>query len=98
MDIKMSQELEDWIEKNNPFADNSETLVGALCFKFWDMGAKAMAEHIQSQPPTENNTKPSKEEILKVIQMLKNPCGAVMSLVYRDEETAEIILQNWNND
>ena len=44
----ITKEIEDWIEKNNPFSDKSETLAGAIMFKFWNMGAEAMAEYLQS--------------------------------------------------
>lgn len=44
-----------------------------------------------------HNRIPTKADILKVIRMLKDPCGAIMDLTYSDEETANIILNNWKH-
>lgn len=86
--MKDIEDIEGWIKQNNPYQD-FEDFNMLLLKGYWSAGATAMAEHLKSQPPT-------KEDILKVIRMLKDPCGAVMDLTYSDEETADIIRRNWN--
>lgn len=60
------EEINKWIEQNNPFLANKSTaeiLKNHPMSLAWTAGAKSMAEHLQSQPPTA-------EQIEKVLDLL----------------------------
>ena len=58
----------------------------------WAKGAKDMAEHLTSQPPT-------KEQLIKVFDIYHDNNKEFQTIDARDfDEIAEMILKNWNNE
>ena len=46
----MSEEIEEWIKEKNPYRHPTGDWVDD--YQVWANGARAMAEHLQGQPPT----------------------------------------------
>lgn len=99
----MTKEIETWIEETNPyevevFPDPMDPFMylGGIeddtKKKMWEEGAKAMAEHLQSQPPT-------KKQIIGVLQYVYNEILPEIDMTPRSFDIlVEDILNKWNNE
>lgn len=87
----MKKEIEEWIEENNPYVDFDTSYMLDRA-SGWATGARAMAKHLQSQPPT-------KEQIKGILQYIYNEILPEEDLTPASiDYMIEDILNKWSDE